>query len=297
MTASSLEVVVLCGISPPFGRLSPARGNVTHVLLTRAPLYRGRSPFSCDLHVLGAPLTFVLSQDQTLQLNLLSPQVAPPAGGTELGLWLLEIGESLRLGTSYCRRRPRALLGTHSSTSSPRARDARVEDAKASVRFSFQGPREPDGSRSGGGNLSCLPDGRQGRESHSVGDRLEPPQVLPCGRIGGRGPIMRDPLGLFGGLIRSLGVFPNFPSRKSRNSRLCPAQWNTHFAGRAAESSRRRLQVNEFFSRCPRGGPRRGRPRTTCRRVRGPEWPRGPCPCVLASLSRCGLRRSPRLRG
>ena len=40
-----------------------------YVLLTRAPLYRGRSPFSCDLHVLGAPLTFVLSQDQTLQLN------------------------------------------------------------------------------------------------------------------------------------------------------------------------------------------------------------------------------------
>ena len=43
-----------------------------YVLLTRAPLYRGRSPFSCDLHVLSAPLTFVLSQDQTLQLNLVS---------------------------------------------------------------------------------------------------------------------------------------------------------------------------------------------------------------------------------
>jgi hypothetical protein len=39
------------------------------VLLTRAPLYRGRSPFSHDLHVLGAPLTFVLSQDQTLQFE------------------------------------------------------------------------------------------------------------------------------------------------------------------------------------------------------------------------------------
>ena len=39
------------------------------MLLTRAPLYRGRSPFSCDLHVLGAPLTFVLSQDQTLQFE------------------------------------------------------------------------------------------------------------------------------------------------------------------------------------------------------------------------------------
>src|SRR5512138_3826538 len=49
--------------------LSPARRQITHVLLTRAPLYRGRSPFSCDLHVLGAPLTFVLSQDQTLQFE------------------------------------------------------------------------------------------------------------------------------------------------------------------------------------------------------------------------------------
>ncbi len=61
---------VVCCISPPFGRLSTTLGKVTHVLLTRAPLYRGRSPFSCDLHVLGAPLTFALSQDQTLQLFL-----------------------------------------------------------------------------------------------------------------------------------------------------------------------------------------------------------------------------------
>ena len=54
------------GISPPFGRLSPRDGQVAHVLLTRAPLYRGRSPFSCDLHILGAPLTFALSQDLPL---------------------------------------------------------------------------------------------------------------------------------------------------------------------------------------------------------------------------------------
>ena len=69
MTSAPFEAVVLCCISPPFGRLSTTRRYVTYVLLTRAPLYRGRSPFSCDLHVLGAPLTFVLSQDQTLQLN------------------------------------------------------------------------------------------------------------------------------------------------------------------------------------------------------------------------------------
>ena len=61
--------VVICCISPPFGRLSTTPGKVIYVLLTRAPLYRGLPPFSCDLHVLGAPLTFALSQDQTLQLN------------------------------------------------------------------------------------------------------------------------------------------------------------------------------------------------------------------------------------
>ena len=70
LTSCSFELVVSCCISPPFGRLSTTWGQITYVLLTRAPLYWGRNPFSLDLHVLGAPLTFVLSQDQTLQLNL-----------------------------------------------------------------------------------------------------------------------------------------------------------------------------------------------------------------------------------
>ena len=61
--------MVLCCISSPFGELSTTQGEMTYVLLTRAPLYWGRSPFSHDLHVLGAPLTFVLSQDQTLQFE------------------------------------------------------------------------------------------------------------------------------------------------------------------------------------------------------------------------------------
>ena len=67
---TSADIVIVCGISTGFPVLFPTPGQITHVLLTRAPLYRGRSPFSCDLHVLGAPLTFALSQDQTLQLNL-----------------------------------------------------------------------------------------------------------------------------------------------------------------------------------------------------------------------------------
>ena len=77
MTSDSFESVVLCGISTPFGMLSPTRVQITHVLLTRAPLYRGRSPFSCDLHVLGAPLTFVLSQNQTLQFEFFGERQNP----------------------------------------------------------------------------------------------------------------------------------------------------------------------------------------------------------------------------
>ena len=69
LTPRAFARVVLCGISTPFGMLFPTQRQITHVLLTRAPLYQGRSPFSLDLHVLSAPLTFVLSQDQTLQLN------------------------------------------------------------------------------------------------------------------------------------------------------------------------------------------------------------------------------------
>ena len=60
----------LRGISAPFGTLSPTRGQITHVLLTRAPLYLGLLPFAFDLHVLSTPPAFVLSQDQTLQLVL-----------------------------------------------------------------------------------------------------------------------------------------------------------------------------------------------------------------------------------
>ncbi len=69
LTSAPFEAVVLCCISSPFGGLSTTRGEITYVLLTRAPLNRV-APVAFDLHVLGAPLTFVLSQDQTLQLNL-----------------------------------------------------------------------------------------------------------------------------------------------------------------------------------------------------------------------------------
>ena len=58
----------LSGINPSFPGLFRCRGQVIHVLLTRSPLSPGpKSWFSLDLHVLGAPPAFVLSQDQTLR--------------------------------------------------------------------------------------------------------------------------------------------------------------------------------------------------------------------------------------
>ena len=59
------------GISRRFQRLSRSPGQVSHVLLTRSPLSPGpKSGFSFDLHVLGTPPAFVLSQDQTLRRDL-----------------------------------------------------------------------------------------------------------------------------------------------------------------------------------------------------------------------------------
>ena len=62
-----------CGISIRFQMLFPSEGQVAHALLARPPLSYtifhpkasvDATPF--DLHVLGMPPAFVLSQDQTL---------------------------------------------------------------------------------------------------------------------------------------------------------------------------------------------------------------------------------------
>ena len=67
-----LTSMITWGISSPFELLSPSSGQVTNALLTRSPLraiYRSTySPF--DLHVLGTPPAFILSQDQTLRIIL-----------------------------------------------------------------------------------------------------------------------------------------------------------------------------------------------------------------------------------
>ena len=58
-------------ISIPFGMLSVCTGQVTHALLTRPPL---TPKGSLDLHVLGTPPAFILSQDQTLMLKFFLPE-------------------------------------------------------------------------------------------------------------------------------------------------------------------------------------------------------------------------------
>src|SRR5918994_5118592 len=44
LTPIAREIVVLCGISSPFEELFPTEGQVTHALLTRAPLYSPSCP-------------------------------------------------------------------------------------------------------------------------------------------------------------------------------------------------------------------------------------------------------------
>ena len=54
-----------------FHRLSARRGLVAYALRTRAPLSgHPKVSFPFDLHVLGLPLAFILSQDQTLRCNI-----------------------------------------------------------------------------------------------------------------------------------------------------------------------------------------------------------------------------------
>ena len=71
---------MLCGITIRFQMLFLSERQVTHALLTRPPLSHIIihseeiiNQASFDLHVLGTPPAFVLSQDQTLnkKFNLL----------------------------------------------------------------------------------------------------------------------------------------------------------------------------------------------------------------------------------
>ena len=65
------------GITRPFGRLSRGRGQVLHVLLSRSPLASTRRWVPFDLHVLGAPPAFILSQDRTLRPKCIGLRARP----------------------------------------------------------------------------------------------------------------------------------------------------------------------------------------------------------------------------
>ena len=65
--------MTLWGISTNFSVLSPCVRQVAYALRTRPPVATIKSKLfnvlPLDLHVLGLPLAFILSQDQTLHCN------------------------------------------------------------------------------------------------------------------------------------------------------------------------------------------------------------------------------------
>ena len=69
------------GIIRRFHRLSPGRGLVAYALRTRAPLSSPEGPLPSDLHVLGLPLAFILSQDQTLHCIIVLLKLFPEITG------------------------------------------------------------------------------------------------------------------------------------------------------------------------------------------------------------------------
>ncbi len=77
LTSIRCRIKVLRGINPSFPGLFPCKGQVPYAVRTRAPVVSGASSLlPLDLHVLGLPLAFILSQDQTLHrcsLNILRP--------------------------------------------------------------------------------------------------------------------------------------------------------------------------------------------------------------------------------
>src|SRR5690606_14723591 len=109
-------------------------GQIAYALLTRAPLYSSRRTFSFDLHVLGPPLTFALSQDQTLQLKsgeLSSASTIRSPGRSNLR----SSGPTHRVASALRSVLVRPLSGT---------RDPRVQlrdFSRVELRFGFQGPR------------------------------------------------------------------------------------------------------------------------------------------------------------
>ena len=80
----------LCGISPPFGRLSPTQGHVSHLVLTSSPLYSQycyhfRARLACLIHAASvrsepgsnSPMVKLVSH-RGLKLNCFVRSEIPP---------------------------------------------------------------------------------------------------------------------------------------------------------------------------------------------------------------------------
>ena len=80
---------ILWGIRPNFFGLSPCNRQVAYALRTRPPVATKKSKLfyvlPLDLHVLGLPLAFILSQDQTLHCNVNLKGVLIPFPSPETG--------------------------------------------------------------------------------------------------------------------------------------------------------------------------------------------------------------------
>jgi hypothetical protein len=139
--------VVLSGISTPFGELFRAPGKITHVLRTRAPLYSPLRAFSLDLHVLGTPPAFVLSQDQTLQLRDFDPCLSSRQKRLLRGTWhgVLRINccKLKECGTAFRRR-----LAIQISKTEPHPSEPSISASNPSL--DRRGSREDDRSASKG---------------------------------------------------------------------------------------------------------------------------------------------------
>ena len=141
--------VVSSGISTPFGELFRASGQITHVLRTRAPRYSPLRTFPFDLHVLGTPPAFVLSQDQTLQLRVCIPA---RASSEARGMVCYELFCSLA-GTRFSAFRRRLAIQFSKTELTLRKRET--------ASFSAQDSRKSRGQPASSRGEACTPASRR----------------------------------------------------------------------------------------------------------------------------------------
>ena len=75
------------------------------MLLTRAPLYSSRRTFTYDLHVLGTPPAFNLSQNQTLQLKVFDSEKHSFSNRTQSSIFPNSLFTCQRTAAAHQRRR------------------------------------------------------------------------------------------------------------------------------------------------------------------------------------------------